>query len=299
MNQILPVFTILVLAGCGFLSPLSYNQSEKKALEIPSSTDGNQPPQVASTLPLEGNLFALISDHSAEEYKDCTLVFEEVSENFQTGIDSGTVMEVPLQNLESLSRIATQCSNFESGKSSTAELRITDEFKSELKKAFSAEVSQPPSHVLEIKGGGWSTSGLLTGRVIVHANSGTDSIKGLAEGASTTSPTNTGVVPLGDNLPVTSPRPTAVVTPLVDSTPPTISGYRIIDLPENKKEIRIVRASDAGVGLHDRAYSFDGGVTWKFENFKVFEKGRIPAGTIQVRDKVGNIFKVKQFIILE
>lgn len=72
-----------------------------------------------------------------------------------------------------------------------------------------------------------------------------------------------------------------------DTIAPIISSANITNnLETGKKTITIV-ASDAGVGLHEYAYSYDNGVTWKKENTYVFDGDY--NNTILVRDKMKNI----------
>ena len=74
----------------------------------------------------------------------------------------------------------------------------------------------------------------------------------------------------------------------IDKDAPTISS--VVKNPDTwttGNVTLIVTATDAGCGLHDTPYSFDGGKTWQKEATKVYDRITYDI-VIKVRDKVGN-----------
>ena len=71
----------------------------------------------------------------------------------------------------------------------------------------------------------------------------------------------------------------------IDEGGPTITKITNSDKWEASKEI-VVEAVDTGIGLDDKAYSFDGGKTWTSKNTKSFKKNQLVY--FVVRDKMGN-----------
>ena len=71
--------------------------------------------------------------------------------------------------------------------------------------------------------------------------------------------------------------------------PPTINSV-LYTVSGQTATVTITATASASSTLHDTAYSWDGGKTWTNEASKAFSVGTtIAAGTIQVRDAVGNV----------
>lgn len=116
----------------------------------------------------------------------------------------------------------------------------------------------------------------------------------ISESLNTESTNPNFVAPRAVQLKSSASQPTLAVTsignPAGDQKAPVIFGVNTSP-SANGKLVR-VNASDAESGLHERAYSFDGGVTWTAINESEFASGTtIPSGTIQVRDRALNISK--------
>lgn len=71
-----------------------------------------------------------------------------------------------------------------------------------------------------------------------------------------------------------------------DTIIPTATYTTTVNSTTGRKEF-VVTASDSGTGLHEYAYSYDGGVTWKKENTFIYED--LNNISLKIRDKAGNI----------
>lgn len=84
-----------------------------------------------------------------------------------------------------------------------------------------------------------------------------------------------------------------VIQKTADSTAPTVNRILV-----SKTGNVAVKATDNAL-LHEEAYSFDGGVTWQSSNsYSSFTGESVEAGTIQVRDAVGNIYTYQDAVDL-
>lgn len=76
---------------------------------------------------------------------------------------------------------------------------------------------------------------------------------------------------------------------IVDDNAPNISSVSQNPAGWTTEEVILtINAEDTGVGLEDKAYSFDGGITWQESNTKTYTENANDI-RIQVRDNLGNI----------
>ena len=85
---------------------------------------------------------------------------------------------------------------------------------------------------------------------------------------------------------------------VTDDDAPTIENVETV-YDENSTSATIkVSASDAVVGLAQKAYSFDGGKTWQASSEKTYKRNKTGI-SVQVRDALGNISEYEPFDITE
>lgn len=84
---------------------------------------------------------------------------------------------------------------------------------------------------------------------------------------------------------LTSPQVISITT--LDQFPPTIDSVTGNAVTWTSEDVTlVVTAHDQGLGLHNTAYSFDGGSTWQTSNSKTFNSNQTV--TVMVRDKAGH-----------
>lgn len=75
---------------------------------------------------------------------------------------------------------------------------------------------------------------------------------------------------------------------IIDNTPPTLEVTGMPDSWTKEDVTLIINSTDTESGLHENAYSFDGGTTWQDSNSKTYSENT-QGIVIQVRDEAGNI----------
>ena len=144
--------------------------------------------------------------------------------------------------------------------------------------------------------GTWTTGNVTLTVTAADAGSGLHSSAYSFDGGSTwqtantktyTNNTNGIVIKVRDALGNTATYQTINITN-IDRTAPIISKVEGNPTAWTNKDVTLkITATDAGCGLHDTPYSFDGGVTWQKEASKVYTENTKNI-VIKVRDKLGN-----------
>ena len=76
----------------------------------------------------------------------------------------------------------------------------------------------------------------------------------------------------------------------IDKDAPVVSSITGNPTAWTNKDVTLtINATDAGCGLHDTPYSFDGGSTWQTSNQKTFSSNQVVK--IKVKDKLGNTYE--------
>ena len=144
--------------------------------------------------------------------------------------------------------------------------------------------------------GTWTTGNVTLTVTATDAGSGLHSSAYSFDGGSTwqtantktyTNNTNGIIIKVRDVLGNTATYQTINITN-IDKTAPIISKVEGNPTAWTNKDVTLkITATDAGCGLHDTPYSFDGGKTWQKEASKIYKENTKNI-VIKVKDKLGN-----------